>query len=32
MEKSDGCKINPETSSTRNVGKHIPSSLSMYTI
>ena len=32
MEKIDGCENNPETSSTRNVGKHIPSSRSMYTI
>ena len=32
IEKIDGCKNNPENSSTTNVSKHIPSGFSMSTI
>ena len=32
MEKTDGCKHNPENSSTIKVSKHIPSSSSMSAI
>ena len=32
VEKTDGCKNNPESSSTRKVSEHIPSSFSMSTI
>ena len=32
IEKTDGCKNNPENSSTTKVGEHIPSGLSMSTI
>ena len=32
MEKIDGCKNNPENSSTTKVSEHIPSSFSMLTI
>ena len=32
IEKIDGCKNNPENSSTTKVGKHIPSGFSMSTI
>ena len=32
MEKTDGCKSNPENSSTTKVRKHIPSGFSMSTI
>ena len=31
-EKIDGCKKNPENSSTTKVSEHIPSGFSMYTI
>ena len=31
IEKTDGCKNNPENSSTSKVSKHIPSSFSMPT-
>ena len=31
-EKIDGCKNNPENSSTTNVGEHIPSGFLMFTI
>ena len=29
IEKTDGCKSNPQNSSTTKVGQHIPSGLSM---
>ena len=32
IEKIDGCKNNPENSSTSKVGEHIPSGFSMSTI
>ena len=32
IEKIDGCKNNPENSSTTNVSEHIPSGFSMSTI
>ena len=32
IEKTDGCKNNPENSSTKKVSKHIPSCFSMSTI
>ena len=32
IEKIDGCKNNPENSSTTKVGEHIPSGFSMSTI
>ena len=32
MEKIDGCKNNPENSSTTKVSEHIPSTFSMSTI
>ena len=32
IEKIDGCKNNPENSSTTKVSKHIPSGFSMSTI
>ena len=32
IEKFDWCKTNPEKLPTTKVGKHIPSSFSMYTI
>ena len=32
IEKIDGCKKNPENSSTTKVSEHIPSGFSMYTI
>ena len=32
IEKIDGCKNNPENSSTTKVGEHIPSGFSMFTI
>ena len=32
IEKTDGCKNNPENSSTTKVRKHIPSGFSMSTI
>ena len=32
IEKTDGCKNNPENSSTRKVREHIPSGFSMSTI
>ena len=32
IEKIDGCKNNPENSSTTKVSKHIPSRFSMSTI
>ena len=32
IEKTDGCKSNPENSSTTKVSKHIPSGFSMSTI
>ena len=32
MEKTVGCKNNPENSSTSKVGEHIPSGFSMFTI
>ena len=32
IEKIDGCKNNPENSSTSKVGKHIPSGLSISTV
>ena len=32
IEKIDGCKNNPENSSTKKGGKHIPSGFSMFTI
>ena len=32
IEKTDGCKSNPEKSSTTKVDEHIPSGLSMSTI
>ena len=32
LEKIDGCKNNPENSSTTKVGEHIPSGFSMSTI
>ena len=31
IKKIDRCKNNPKKSTTRKVGEHIPSSLSMYT-
>ena len=31
IEKTDGCKINPENSSTTKVSEHIPSGFSMST-
>ena len=32
IKKTDGCKNNPENSSTSKVGEHIPSGFSMSTI
>ena len=32
IEKIDGCKIDLENSSTRNVNEHTPAGFSMYTI
>ena len=32
IEKTDGCKSNPENSSTSKACKHIPSGFSIYTV